>query len=99
MKVIAKYQESFGRMGGLSGIFVCDKEELEAAYGKEAYFGEVLGKHSEIYTTVDPESISVLSDDQQFIEQFCRIVGDGTVSGFNPLDYLREDKDEDEDDE
>jgi hypothetical protein len=36
-------------MGALSGIFVAEEEAVEAliASGKEVYFGEVLGKHSE----------------------------------------------------
>ena len=88
MKVIAKFYWDCGRMGDMEGIFTCEKEDLENAYGKEVYFGEVLGKHSEVHGTLDESDIKILSDDQEFVDKFISILGYGTVSGYNPLEYM-----------
>lgn len=94
MKVIAKFYWDCGRMGEVDAIFTCTKEELENAYGKEVYFGEILGKHSEIYGTFREGDITILSDDQEFIAKFEAILGEGTVSGYNPLDYIEAEEEE-----
>lgn len=88
MRVIAKFFWDCGRMGEVDGLFITTKEALEAAYEKEVYFGEILGKHSEVYGTLDREDITILTEDQDFIEKFIEIMGDGTVSGYNPLSYI-----------
>ncbi len=75
-------------MGEVEGIFTCEKEQLEKAYGKEVYFGEILGKHSEVCGTLEEDAITILSDDQDFVKKFEEILGAGTVSGYNPLSYI-----------
>lgn len=90
MKVIARFYLDCGRMGDLSGLFVTTKEKLEASYGKEVYFGEVLGKHSDIGVDLNPKHITILTDDQEFIDKFEKIMGSGTVSGYNPLEIIDE---------
>jgi hypothetical protein len=103
MKAIVEMGVDYGRMGTLSGIFVCEKEELEKLYGKEVYFGEVLGKHSEVVLELDAECFEIRTEDQDFIAKFVEILGDGTISGYNPFDYIDEDMltdaDESEDEE
>lgn len=96
MKVIAKFYWYCGRMGDLEGLFVTDKAELEGAYGKHVYFGEVLGKHSDISGSLETEDITILSEDQDFIEKFEKIVGGGTISGYNPLEFIYEEDEEEE---
>jgi hypothetical protein len=91
MKVIARFYWDCGRMGDVDGLFVTTKEALEAAYGKEVYFGEILGKHSEIYGTLDEGDITILTEDQDFIAKFIEIMGTGDISGYNPLSYFQED--------
>jgi hypothetical protein len=86
MKVIASFYWDCGRMGSVESIFVCDKEKLDAAIGKEVYFGEILGKHSEIFGKLEANEFKIKSEDQEFIA----IMGDGTISGHNPLDYLED---------
>ena len=54
-------------MGDLHGVFVCDHELMENAIGKEVYFGEVLGKHSEVVGDLSESTITMLTDDQDFI--------------------------------
>ena len=34
-------------------VFICTKQQIEDALGKEVYFGEILGKHSEVYGLLD----------------------------------------------
>lgn len=90
MKKMYKFRWDVRRMGCVEGVFVADESEVEAAIGKDVYFGEILGKHSEIFGTLDAEDLAVLTDDQEFIakaEQY------GIArSGYNPLNYLREDQ-------
>lgn len=83
-----------GRQGDLDGLFVADDADVQSAFGKSVYFGEVLGKHSEIYGMLEEHDLRVISDDQEKIEWLVNLLG-SSVSGFNPLDYINED-DEDE---
>ena len=100
MKVIARFYWDCGRMGSVDGMFVTTKAALEAAYGKDVYFGEILGKHSDIYGTLDENDIEIVTEDQDFIEKFIEILGDGDISGYNPLSYLSlDDAEEEQDDE
>lgn len=90
-KALYKYDWDFGRMGKLSGLFLALPSQVEAAIGKTFYFGEVLGKHSEIAGTIDPgdiELVTVQADDVQIFE---RLFLKDDISGRNPLKYLRGD--------
>lgn len=78
-----------GRSGYLEGLFVAQPEELNEAYGTTLYFGEVLGKHSEVTVKFDPEDITLISEDKEFVKKLVEIVG-VNVSGFNPLSYYNE---------
>lgn len=84
-----------GRSGSLDGLFIAEELEVEKILGKEVYFGEVLGKHSEVYGVVDNKDIKVLSEDQEKIEWLENLLG-STLSGYNPLDYYEEPEDEEE---
>jgi hypothetical protein len=76
----------------VDGTFVAKENDVAELIGKQVYFGEILGKHSEIYGTVDAEDIEMISDDPVFVEQFAKIVGN---VGYNPLEYLSEEDIED----
>ncbi len=89
-KLIVEFHWDCGRQGNVTGTFVCDKTKLDAAYGTEVHFGSILGKHSEVYGTLDEEDITVKSDDQDFIAGFESIMGEGWYSGYNPLHYIEE---------
>ena len=73
-----------GRQGDVEGLFKATREEVENAIGKDVYFGEILGKHSEIYGTLEEDDIELISDNP--IE-----VMNAVESGYNPLEYLSED--------
>lgn len=76
-----------GRQGEVEGLFKATKEEVEKAIGKEVYFGEILGKHSEIYGTIEEGEIALVSDNP--IE-----VINAALSGYNPLEFLSEDEED-----
>lgn len=85
MQKIFRYYEHFGRAGDLEGIFVATQEEIDEA-PDDVYFGEVLGKHSEVYTDEWKDHVTVLTDDQEFIAKALAYGLCGT--GYNPLDYF-----------
>lgn len=91
MKILFYFHWDLRRMGKLEGHFVATQEQVDNIIGKDVHFGEVLGKHSEIYGTIEADEISVVSRDTEFIEKFEDIVGS---AGYNPLNYI-EDNDED----
>ena len=88
MKKLYKFYADCGRMGDIEGLFIADSKVVEAAIGEYMYFGEILGKHSEVYGDLAADEISVKSSDQKFIKQLEDLLG-SSVSGYNPLDYLR----------
>jgi len=91
MKYLVKFYWYCGRMGSLNGLFVCSQDEYEDLIGQEVYFGEVLGKHSEIYGTLEEDHLRIVSDDQDKIDWLVELLG-CSISGFNPMEYLREDE-------
>lgn len=90
-----------GRMGELEGLFLADSKDVADAIGKTIYFGEVLGKHSEVEGTLNAEDINLKTDDQEFISRVIAIFGKGFGGGFDPIEkYLEQyDEPEDEDEE
>jgi hypothetical protein len=75
--------------GYIGGLFVAHKSEIESAYGSELYFGEVLGKHSDVCGTFSPEDIEIKSTDREFILKLVEVMDDShNISGYNPLEYL-----------
>lgn len=89
MKKLYSFFWDCGRMGSVEGLFIADEEKVDELMGHRIYFGEILGKHSEIYGNLDDEDISVLSEDQEKIEWLEGIMCSKTISGYNPLDYVR----------
>ena len=96
MKKLYKFNLNYGRMGELSGIFVADEKEVQGLLGKEVYFGEVLGKHSEVFCTLEEDNLKCLTDDQEFIAKFKEF---NCESGCNPFDYVEEGEDEEDEEE
>lgn len=77
-----KFYWNCGRQGNVEGIFKATKEEVDSAIGMEVYFGEILGKHSEVYGDIEEGEITLKSDDPL-------VVQNAVESGYNPLNYLR----------
>jgi len=90
MKAIYKFYWDCGRQGYVESLFVAEKAEVQKVIGTKIYFGEILGKHSEIYGELNEEDLTILSEDQEFIKKLESIMGKGTISGHNPLQYPQE---------
>lgn len=82
-----------GRQGYLDGIFISDTDAMDdlISSGKEVYFGEVLGKHSEVYGAIEEKDITLVTTETKVIEIFEEY---DLSSGFNPFDYIDEDEEE-----
>lgn len=96
MKKLYEFYWDCGRMGSLTGIFTAEEESLQELIGKYMYFGEVLGKHSEIDGNLSAQDFTVKSEDQDFINKLIEVFGEGTISGTNPFDYYDPEEDEEE---
>lgn len=91
---------SCGRMGSLDGLFVAKESELEKLFGETIYFGEVLGKHSEIYGELEKKDITLVSEDHDKILWLLSVLStDSTISGYNPFDYYDPSDSEDDEEE
>lgn len=75
-----------GRMGMLEGIFVAPQLYIDILVEREieVYFGEVLGKHSDVYGPIEEMDIDMVSDSEEAIKVIEEL---GLESGYNPLDY------------
>jgi len=91
-------------MGSLLGLFVVNEkgrtclQDLVASK-KSVYFGEVLGKHSEIQSPLSDENLVECDASQEDLRVVLRVFKSPTpddecpyvtLSGFNPLPYLEE---------
>lgn len=88
---IYKFHWDCGRQGVVNGCFVADNSEVEQAIGKEVYFGEILGKHSEIYGILEKGEIELVTTDEQVVNLFEQFE---LSNGYNPLEYLRDEDEE-----
>jgi hypothetical protein len=91
MKKLYKFEWDIRRMGTVEGIFIAEESEVKEAIGKKVYFGEILGKHSEVYGDIGEDDIQVVSEDQDFISK-CEEIFGTSISGYNPLSYMNEDE-------
>lgn len=85
-------------MGSLEGVFVAEKEHVKylTESGIKVYFGEVLGKHSEVYGPIESGDITMITDDDKVISF---IQEHGLSSGYDPFDYTYIEVDDRQDDE
>lgn len=86
MKALYKMEFSCGRNGDLEGIFVADTEDVKYLVDKKisVYFGEVLGKHSEVTGCVDKKEIKKITTDKNVIKVF---EDHDLECGYNPFGY------------
>lgn len=71
----------YGRCGSVQGVFKATQEEMDNLIGKHLWFGEILGKHSEVQGVMKEEYITLISDDPL-------TVIDAEWSGYDPFDYV-----------
>ena len=89
MKKLYSFHWDCGRMGDVNGLFIEDSDFVDSMIGYRVYFGEILGKHSEIYGNLSEDDLEVISEDQEKIEWLAEVIGSNTISGYNPMDYIR----------
>lgn len=86
MKAVYKMTIPMRRSGDIEGVFVAEKEHIDYLISSEIeiYFGEIAGKHSEIYGSIGKDDIKMITDDSKVvsvIEEY------DLSSGYNPLSY------------
>lgn len=92
MNRLVSFNFDFGRSGCLTGMSVMSLDEwtaVHAAIGSHIYFGEVLGKHSEVQGTLDSSDVKVMSDDQELCGKLLEVFPNGHMSGVDLIDYVR----------
>ena len=91
MEAVYKMHFDCGRMGTLRGIFTAEDSVMNALItsGKEVYFGEVLGKHSEICGPIEASGITMISNDPLVVAVFNN---HKMECGFNPFHYIEEEE-------
>ena len=77
------------RSGTLEGLFVATDAEVDAACKKSVYFGEALGKHSEVEIALRPEHFTRLDVDMEAAAKLTAVLGK-TLCGRNPLERIAE---------
>ena len=82
-----KFHWSLGRMGDVYGLFAATQAQVGGIMGEEIYFGEILGKHSEVFGNIDPEDLTCIEVPPEAVAQIVAATGH-TISGYNPFDYL-----------
>lgn len=85
-KGIYRFNANCGRSGNLTGVFIATSEQVKELIKSkiEVYFGEVLGKHSEICGSIEKKQVILLTDDSEavtLVEKY------ELTSGFNPFNY------------
>jgi hypothetical protein len=89
VKALWKFYWDCGRMRGHEDASQGTHAEVKAVVGKELHFGEVLGKHSEVFGMLEEKDVTWLTDDAAFVSKFEEY---GCASGFNPLEYVQEEE-------
>lgn len=87
MENLYSFHWDCGRSGDLDGLFIEEEWKVKGIIGEEIYFGEVLGKHSEIYGTIEEGEIVKIDIPESVVVELKKAFKRKTISGFNPLDY------------
>lgn len=90
MRNLYKFFWDYGRQGEVMGLFIADETSVSALLGKKVYFGEILGKHSEVSGTITAEDIAVIPLTEQALDELASAFGRDSIVGYNPLDYCVE---------
>ena len=85
-QAVYKLNVDCGRQGELTGLFIAKKSHVKILLEQklEVYFGEVLGKHSEIFGSIDPKEIMFVSDNPEVIKV---IKDNDLIIGYNPFEF------------
>lgn len=94
---IYHFRWDWGRSGHLEGWFLSDEKTIQSVIGQPVNFGEVLGKHSDVFGNLSENDINLVTDNPELVSAFqeilnCSIASDQrnrTALGRNPLDHIR----------
>ncbi len=86
-----KFNFDCGRMGNLDGIFVADDKKIKQLIKQNPsiYFGEVLGKYSEIFGDFSEMNVEKIKMDSRTVKKVSSILGK-SWGGYNLMDYVKE---------
>jgi hypothetical protein len=82
-----KYKLDCGRMGNIDGVFLASDDEIKEVIGKTVYFGEALGKHSEVEAVIEEKELTEITSNQAVIFELHRSIEGNTLCGYNPVEY------------
>jgi len=85
-KGVYKLDFSVGRQGDLTGVFIATDEQVEVLLKEDiqVYFGEVMGKHSEVYGPIDEGEIILITEEKKVVD----MVEEFELStGYDPFTY------------
>ena len=77
-----------GRQGMVESLFLATEEMVDWIIGKEVNFGEVLGKHSEIYGEIEEKEITKINISNDSIKEIGFELDSDTWIGYNPFEYV-----------
>jgi hypothetical protein len=70
-------------------IFFATEDDVKDAIGRSVWFGEILGKHSEVEGSIEEDDITKFDIDPDMAQKLRDAIGVDTLSGYNPLHYAR----------
>ena len=79
--------------GCVEGLLVATEDQIKNADGKSVYFGEILGKHSEVEKELNLYDFNLLTTDKHIVDFF---KDSGIEVGINPLEIIADQEDSDE---
>lgn len=82
-----KFYVDCGRMGDIEGLFVVDESDIDNIVGENVYFGEILGKHSDIGFDIEKEMFTEVDIDEESVNKLVNALGSKDLSGYNPFHY------------
>ena len=98
MMSLWKFDVNYFRHGHIFGLFIAEESKvLQAIHsGQTVYFGEILGKYSEItYDFRDHDFVKILLS-QETLQELCDAFQSTDLVGINPLNYIGEEEEGEE---
>lgn len=87
MEKLYEFYWDCGRQGSVSGLFIADEKAIDVSIGNEVSFGEILGKHSDVYGYLEKCDLTVVDVSEKTVKELKNALG-YTISGYNPLNYI-----------
>jgi len=95
MEGIYRLIDDQGRGGEVEGIFTADSDDIERIMNTSVYFGEILGKHSNVEVFLDDKTLQLVTDVPSVVRNFQKY---NMETGYNPFNYIYDDEEEDNSD-